>query len=706
MSAVETNAYFRILDRLRDRGCRVNERDGRAMAQCPAHDDTNPSLTVTRIDGSVLLYCHAGCQADDVLLALGLSKRDLYDDRKGATYEYPDGRRVHRTSAKAFRQSGNTKGRSLYRADRISDKAAVYVVEGEKDVLAVESAGGVAVCPAMGAGKAHLFDWSSLRGTDAIVVADKDPAGLKHAREVVTHLDGLAASVRVVQAAVGKDAADHVAANKSFDEFVAIDVAPEIPRVWKATDLKPARQAEWLGKKWIPRAATTILVGDEGIGKSLFWVMVVAAITTGKPLPACGIPARKPGLVLIVATEDDWQTTVLPRLVVAGADLSLIRVICTDNDGSGAPIFPRDMHLIHEMDEAAEVVVVDAWLDTVAPGLMVRDPQGARQALHPWKELATRTGAAVLLLTHTNRVASANARDRYGATSELRKKARMTLYAQQDDEGCLVIGPEKANSTATADAAVFVIEAVQHFSPTDDDDGTVGRLTFVRASDQTARQYLTDAFDAEHGEDRQDRAEAAEWLSGYLEVEGPSVNSAEVKAHAKKAGISERTLQRARKQLGVVWGRSGFGRESVSTWSLPANALKAQAGGGDEMSGGTNGTPPASRGTCGISGITTGQEHMPSPAMSAVGTTVAQLADQHVSPVVPVVPPTDIELPLGAPTRGTSGQTEQVAHALANGRQQRPLCPACERAPARTDTGVCDFCSVKVKAHSTDGASA
>ena len=39
------------------------------------------------------------------------------------------------------------------------------------------------------------------------------------------------------------------------------------------------------------------------------------------------------------------------------------------------------------------------------------------------------TTAAVLLLTHTNRVDSGNARDKYGATGELRKKARLTLFA-------------------------------------------------------------------------------------------------------------------------------------------------------------------------------------------------------------------------------------------------------------------------------------
>lgn len=97
---------------------------------------------------------------------------------------YPDGRVVHRSPDKRFRQSGNTKGRSLFHADRIGDAQTVYVVEGEKDVHAVESAGGAAVCSAMGAGKAHLADWTPLHGKTVIIVADKDKPGRAHAQAV------------------------------------------------------------------------------------------------------------------------------------------------------------------------------------------------------------------------------------------------------------------------------------------------------------------------------------------------------------------------------------------------------------------------------------------------------------------------------------------------------------------------------------------
>lgn len=47
--------------------------------RCPAHDDRNPSLSISEADdGRVLLHCHAGCEPADVCGALGLKLSDLY----------------------------------------------------------------------------------------------------------------------------------------------------------------------------------------------------------------------------------------------------------------------------------------------------------------------------------------------------------------------------------------------------------------------------------------------------------------------------------------------------------------------------------------------------------------------------------------------------------------------------------------------------
>lgn len=346
--------------------------------------------------------------------------------------------------------------------------------------------------------------------------------------------------------------------------------APERARVWRAKELQAAAQPKWLAQNRIPRSAISLLVGAEGIGKSLAWVLIAAAVTTGRAVPGFGIPNRSPEHIFAIVTEDDWSSTVLPRLEVAGADLDFVSVICTERDGSGAPTFPNDLHLITGSQLRPALIVVDAWLDTVPGGLSVKDPQQARRALHPWKEAATATGAAVLLLTHTNRVQTGNARDKYGATGELRKKARMALYAQADPDhdGQLLIGPEKSNTAGRVPATQFRIDPIQYFEPSDDDGGTVPRLALVGDSKMTMREHIAEASDdGQDGEDREEKNGAQVFLRDYLEVEGPRAKSAEAKRAASAVGISPRTLARARTALKVVIDYEGH--PATTVWSLP-----------------------------------------------------------------------------------------------------------------------------------------
>ena len=65
-----------VLSRLR----RVRSARRRSfMAECPAHPDRVPSLSITEgRDGRVLLNCFAGCDTSAVLAAIGLSFSDLF----------------------------------------------------------------------------------------------------------------------------------------------------------------------------------------------------------------------------------------------------------------------------------------------------------------------------------------------------------------------------------------------------------------------------------------------------------------------------------------------------------------------------------------------------------------------------------------------------------------------------------------------------
>ncbi|MBE7562242.1 hypothetical protein H7F10_04560 [Acidithiobacillus sp. HP-6] len=74
----------------------------RWMAKCPAHNDRRPSLSVRETeDGTVLLHCFAGCGAQEITSALGLSGSDLFppSDRYSVTNTGPTRRTVDYKSA-------------------------------------------------------------------------------------------------------------------------------------------------------------------------------------------------------------------------------------------------------------------------------------------------------------------------------------------------------------------------------------------------------------------------------------------------------------------------------------------------------------------------------------------------------------------------------------------------------------------------------
>jgi len=219
-------AYDLVLNALNDAGKKIEPAANGAKAQCPAHEDRNPSLSITKGTGRVLAYCHAGCDTNDVLAELGLSPADMFDE-KSEKYRYDDGREVLRTyegGRKHFVQAGNRAATpTLFGLAKVVEAVAagkpVYLVEGEKDVLTLRDAGVCATTAPMGATNFDKVDVGPLRGATVIAIVDKDAAGAKWAQEVTRRLDGWAAALTLVQAATGKDATDHIAAGRQIAEL-------------------------------------------------------------------------------------------------------------------------------------------------------------------------------------------------------------------------------------------------------------------------------------------------------------------------------------------------------------------------------------------------------------------------------------------------------------------------------------------------------
>lgn len=232
-------------------------------AQCPAHDDRAPSLSIgTGTEGVPLVHCQAGCPTEEVLSTVGLTLADLMPDRDRperprvvATYPYvnehgellyevrriepgPDGRgKTFRPYLPGARRAGlGDVRRVLYRLPEVIQAAAaggtVYVCEGEKDADALARRGYVATCNVGGAGRGKWKEEYSpyLEGAHVVVVADRDEPGIAHARAVADSLTGHAASVRIMLPAVARehaDVADHLAAGHDVDELVPLGDEPQ-----------------------------------------------------------------------------------------------------------------------------------------------------------------------------------------------------------------------------------------------------------------------------------------------------------------------------------------------------------------------------------------------------------------------------------------------------------------------------------------------
>lgn len=130
--------------------------------------------------------------------------------------------------------------RVLYRLPAVTAAAAagerVYLVEGEKDADTLIAAGVVATTAPMGAGKWLAHYAGQLAGARVVVVVDRDhlspkrseptwkDAGARHAVTVLDALRGAGVTVEaVVEAAEGKDAADHLAAGHTVAQLVPVD---------------------------------------------------------------------------------------------------------------------------------------------------------------------------------------------------------------------------------------------------------------------------------------------------------------------------------------------------------------------------------------------------------------------------------------------------------------------------------------------------
>jgi AAA domain len=463
------SAYDRLLELAADDVRRRNADTSDLI--CPCHDDHRPSLRLSRADCDALVYCHAGCDTDDVLAAWpggSLPTAALYgswwEHRNGhepiAIYTYTDEHgaplfEVGRFPGKRFVQRlpgrhgwkggiGDVR-RALYRLpviDAAPSGTTIYVVEGEKDVHAIERAGGVATCNPGGAGKWRAEYAAYLVGATVIVVQDGDDVGRQHAASVLETLPG----ARLVEPRVGKDAYDHLTGGFGLDDFVPAGGPPGwlVGTPMDPCAVTPDPLPPLPGFLFMRRAMVAVISGPSGKGRSSLVI-------------ACAYDAAREGLRVLYlggeVTEDEFNARAALMAEKRGHDpedvrQQLARVRYLDLRTALAHAHKRPAEWIAGAGTHYDVVIIDPLNDALSA---VKD-RGNRSENVEYVDFYGALieplrvyGAAVVMLDNVGHAEDAQERP-MGPASKIHKADLIFSCTALDDPARLQIVAQKVRS--------------------------------------------------------------------------------------------------------------------------------------------------------------------------------------------------------------------------------------------------------------------
>lgn len=573
-------------------------------ALCPSHGDKKQSLSVCLGDkGDIVLHCHAGCSPTDVVEAMGLTMRDLFVGDKPndvfspqspskspskppvvATYTYPSGAQKLRRADKSFLwRHPDGKGGWIYNRKGVPHElyiagaleGAVFLCEGEKDADNLHSVGYNAASGADGAGpgKWRKEYTQQLKGLHVCVFQDNDQVGKEYAVETCNALHGVAASVRLLDLSkVWPEIPEHgditdmvtqLGPTKALENIAALvsDTGEWVPIKQKArssariicmADVE-AKRTRWLWYPYIPLGKITLMQGDPGGSKTTLSLAIASIISKGGRFINDDelAPGRTPGRVLYQTAEDGIDDTIKPRLIKMKPNFNNIFLIDERDQG---------LTLTDERIEDA--------LKTLHPSLAIIDPLqaylGADVDMHRANEvrpvmarigrLAEEYQCAILFIMHMSKMTQQKALYRGLGSIDFAAVARSVLVVgrnpQNDQE--IIMAHEKSSLAKNGQSIVYHIDqeygiVFDGFSELSADD--------ILGPRQTPKGRPGDMM------------EEARNLLYEMVGDGGYARRDDIMSAALAQGITERTLQRAKKEIGI-WHLALGRASSRDTWWL------------------------------------------------------------------------------------------------------------------------------------------
>ncbi len=441
----------------------------------------------------------------------------------------------------------------------------VYLVNGEVSVWACDQEGVAAVCVGGGEATAPTTEMIAQlldAGVKLVRIAyDRDSTGREGAQKAASALreGGLPAVVLELPEKIGPHGdVDDLHRWEGDGLQATLASLREMPASGELvlTNLGDVRAepVRWLWSGRIARGKLTVMGGDPGCGKSYVSMAITSAVTNGAAMPDNDEEPDGPGEVLLLNYEDGLADTVRPRADLLGVQVRRVTFIegTLDDTGRQRQFQLQDipkLDRVLQRQRGIKLLIVDPVLSLMGGDVDAARDNEVRAALHPLTELAARYQVAVLGIMHLRKGEASKALYRIANSVAFGGMARsVLLVAEEADTKRRAVAHIKCNLGQLRDPVEFRVSE--------------RGLEWVGVAPELGELQL---MAAATGETSSDREEATEFLRECLK-DGPRP-ARQVLEEGKRVGFSEKTLQRARKDVGVKPRRlGGNGSRGAGSW--------------------------------------------------------------------------------------------------------------------------------------------